>query len=135
VPLLTERTVARHAKADRWQKLALAAMKQCGRSVLPAVSELTSMEKFLTETIADRKIIAHESAPVKSSGELNRPADAHRVALLVGPEGGFTEQEIEAAAKSGFIPVSLGSRRLRSETAAIVISALVLQHKHQGIST
>jgi 16S rRNA (uracil1498-N3)-methyltransferase len=125
-PLITERTIARHARSERWQKLALAAMKQSGRCVLPLIGALTSFDEFLAG--ADRnalKLIPHEkTVGEEMGGVLSGAAVDTAVLLCVGPEGGFTAAEIQAAREHGFSPVSLGPARLRTETAAILATAM-----------
>lgn len=122
IPLLTERTVPRHAKTDRWQKLVLAAMKQSGRCVLPVVKPLTPFGEFVKASNTSNKIIAHEK------GASTQPLDYSKspVAICIGPEGGFTEEEVSRAEENGFQRLRLGARRLRTETAAIVSTALIL---------
>lgn len=115
VPLLTERTIARHAKTDRWQKIALAAMKQSGRCVLPQIDQLTPLQSFLRAATQDYRLIAHEKSDAVAVSQ-----GATTIALCIGPEGGFTQDEIAEAASCGFQPFSLGPRRLRTETAGIV---------------
>lgn len=123
VPLLSERTIPRHAKTERWQKLALAAMKQSERCVLPAVQPLMPFPDFIKGANAEQKIIAHEKAEASSTFDTS----VSRITICIGPEGGFSEGEIASATGSGFVAVSLGERRLRTETAAVVSAALVLQ--------
>lgn len=136
VPLLTERTIprpndgverARHAKTERWQKLALAAMKQSGRCVLPVIGELTSFKKFVTSTPTDcLKLVLHEQSTRPIATPL--AGNSHnRLRLCIGPEGGFAEDEITFAEGEGFLPVSLGQTRLRTETAAIAAAVRALQ--------
>ncbi len=126
VPLETRRTVAQHAhKTERWQKLAIAAMKQSGRSVLPCISPITPLAAFLAAAPGGAfRLMAHEAAgtslPELLQGEPQRPA----IWLCVGPEGGFTEEEAREAAGAGFLAAGLGPRRLRAETAAIVATAM-----------
>ncbi len=125
VPLLTERTIPRHAKTGRWQKLALAAMKQSGRCVLPQVRDLTSLQEFITSTTPGSiKIIPHERSAYPL-GRIQIDA-ASSIVICIGPEGGFGDNEVESAERSGFTPCSLGPRRLRTETAAIASVAMVL---------
>jgi len=127
VPLLTERTIPRQGKKERWQKLCIAAMKQSGRCVLPRVEEPVSLERFLAACSEPLKFIPHqdvtEPLPADASGGTGA------VALCIGPEGGFSDAEIDAARAAGFLPVSLGTRRLRAETAAVVACALLLQRE------
>lgn len=128
VPLLTERTIPRHAKTGRWQKLALAAMKQSGRCVLPQVRDLTSLQEFITSTTPGSiKIIPHEKETQTLATVLAQNKTSV-IVLCIGPEGGFSEQEIILAQEKGFRPASLGPTRLRTETAAIVASAMVLTY-------
>lgn len=126
-PLITERTIPRHAKTDRWQKLALAAMKQSGRCVLPKVHEPRSFSDYVSSTLTSSlKIIPHEKIKAPTIGELLREKTNTSIVICIGPEGGFSEEEITHAESFGFLPVSLGERRLRTETAAIVAAAACL---------
>lgn len=127
IPLVTERTIPRRAKVDRWQKLALAAMKQCGRSYLPLVDRLTEFTEFLSGPLAcDLKLIAHEKANRTISVDQLHDKRHRSIALIIGPEGGFAEKEVQLALEHGYTAVNLGERRLRTETAATVLSALSL---------
>jgi 16S rRNA (uracil1498-N3)-methyltransferase len=143
VPLVTSRTIPQHAKTDRWQKLAIAAMKQSERCVLPQVLPLTSLRDFLSRPLggadhlqpllsdpnehrpAPLKVIPHEKETSRSLKDL-MAAGARDTVICIGPEGGFSEQEIDEAIDAGFLPVSLGPRRLRTETAAIAALTMVL---------
>jgi len=126
VPLLTERTIPRQAKVDRWRKLCLAAMKQSRRSVLPDIRPLMAFDEFISSVPPDSvKLIAHE----KETGIVPpfRPGERDGIALCVGPEGGFSNEEIQRAAGAGFATLYLGPRRLRTETAAIAAVASILR--------
>jgi 16S rRNA (uracil1498-N3)-methyltransferase len=99
-------------------------MKQSGRSVLPPVAELTGFREFLDsvpETAC--KLVAHTDHPRIS---LDSAVDAAEVVVCIGPEGGFTDEELDLAAGAGFRVVSLGPRRLRTETAALAVAARIL---------
>jgi 16S rRNA (uracil1498-N3)-methyltransferase len=125
-PLLTQRTIPRHDRADRWQKIALAATKQCGRCLIPQIEPMMPLADFFTRAPAHAaRIIPHEQVVEKELLSAV-PAGIGHVVLCIGPEGGFTEDEVGLAVSAGFIPVSLGPRRLRAETAALVASALCL---------
>ncbi len=127
VPLITERTIPQHRRADRWQKLALAAMKQSGRCVLPTVHELTSFKNFIAETKPDSlRLIPHEKTERLTLIHLLRNQKNASVVVCIGPEGGFIDKEIEAALEAGFASVSLGNTRLRAETAAIATVAIII---------
>ncbi len=126
VPLLTERTIPRHARIDRWRKIALAAMKQSGRCFLPEVHPMIPFGDFLRKSGSDSlRVIPHEKT---ERPRLRDVIETGRmpVQVCIGPEGGFSEVEIQLAVSAGFIPASLGPRRLRTETAAIISVALVL---------
>jgi 16S rRNA (uracil1498-N3)-methyltransferase len=127
VPLKTERTIPEHAKTDRWHKLALAAMKQCGRSYLPNITSLTTLDECMDRhSTFDCKLIAHEDVDHSSFIERSTIASSTSIIVLIGPEGGFTDEEIERAVVKRFTPISLGERRLRTETAAIVAAMMIL---------
>lgn len=125
IPLRTDRSIPSHAKTERWQKLALAAMKQCGRSYLPRVGDLTTLDEVLqTGSKYQRRLIAHiEANP--SAGGYRSPGSGSTL-ILVGPEGGFSEDEVARSIAAGFEPVFLGDRRMRAETAAIALAALTI---------
>ena len=127
VPLLTERTIPRHTKLERLQRLALAAMKQSGRCVQPEVKGLMDLTEFL-QSVAPGKlsIIAHEQGESSTLAQIVREVEFRSAALCIGPEGGFTEAEVTLAEQKGFRRASLGSRRLRTETAAILTAGTVL---------
>jgi 16S rRNA (uracil1498-N3)-methyltransferase len=131
IPLRTERTIPRTAKSERWRKLALAAMKQCGRSFRPEVRELTTLAALIGESgHYDVKLVAHERAGGEGPG-MPRPGDLtappKSVLILIGPEGGFSDEEVSLCRGSGFTTVWLGERRLRTETAAIASLALLFR--------
>ena len=128
VPLRTERTISMHARVDRWGKLALAAMKQSGRSFLPRVRELTTLDAFLGGTGSDwLKYIAHEEKLPGRVAVGKRPEGFTSAVILIGPEGGFSDAEVNICLSKGYEPLYLGERRLRTETAAIVAVALVVR--------
>jgi 16S rRNA (uracil1498-N3)-methyltransferase len=130
VPLLTERTIPHHAKTERWRKLCVAAMKQSGRCVLPEVREPMPLGEFLASAGAgDLKIIPHEKAEMPLSAA--DPAGDAPAVVCIGPEGGFSDEEITRARGAGFQPVSLGARRLRTETAALVACAVLLEERRK----
>ena len=122
VPMLCERTIPRSEKHTRFEKIALSAMKQCGRSYLPKVHPLTSLASLLDH--ADEyalRLIPHEKTEQSHfiGSVLQHHSQVSSALIVVGPEGGFSEEEMRLASKKGFVPISLGPRRLRAETAAI----------------
>lgn len=124
IPMLTARTIPRHAKIGRWQTIALAAMKQCGGSVLPVVAPVKSFNDVIT-SVESTRLLLHEKATV----QWDSPAviGGHTACTVcVGPEGGFTDDEVAAALSHGWKALSVGSRRLRSETAAIAAAVRLI---------
>lgn len=128
VPIITERTSSKDdvIRPDRVQKILLAAIKQCGRSRLPVYSEAMAFDVFLSQiTGFDVKYLAHEGAWQNSMSRA-APVSGGRGVLCIGPEGGFTASEVDAARAVGFEIIGLGPRRLRSETAAIAGCSIML---------
>lgn len=118
-------------KAERWQRIAREAAEQCRRGRVPEVSRPATLASVLARAPEfDRILLADEGETAPLSEALSpAPSGASlRILLLVGPEGSFTPEEAEAARAVGALPVSLGSRILRAETAALVGVALVLHH-------
>jgi 16S rRNA (uracil1498-N3)-methyltransferase len=120
IPMWTERAIVPKAHTERLQKIALSAMKQCGRSYLPPIHTLMSFLDALTYLKdCEERFIMHEMASGRTAAQRKTSVRWRSVGVLVGPEGGFTEEEVQVAQSAGFVPFSLGPRRLRSETAAI----------------
>jgi 16S rRNA (uracil1498-N3)-methyltransferase len=132
VPLSMERCVARVAPADldkktrRWNTIAMEASKQCGRTIVPLVDSIQTLESFCKSSEhCELKIVFWEN---EGATRLNGLADVKRaqsVAFITGPEGGFVEAEVVAARKHGFKTVSLGPRTLRAETAPVAVIAIL----------
>ncbi len=115
-------------RLTRWQKIALEAAEQCGRAVAPRVEGLVEF-KDLSEEIGNHELslIAWEEEDGQSLKEVLRTnIDAQSVLLIVGPEGGLTEHEVNIAKAAGAKSVSLGKRLLRVETAAISAIAAIM---------
>ena len=124
VPLITARTIARPAKAERWTEIALEACKQCGNDWVPAIRAPVPVAEWLAAGPgADLRIVA---ALQPDAQPLRRVlAAAESVCVLVGPEGDFTEAEYAAARAAGFRPVTLGPLVLRADTAALYALSVV----------
>ncbi len=107
-----------NSRLERWNKVAVSACEQCGRNMLPGIVFCPSL-KEASSLAEGLKIILH---PHSKSTKL--PKDAiMAVSFLVGPEGGFTDQEVDLAKKQGFLPKQLGNLILRTETAGIVAAS------------
>jgi 16S rRNA (uracil1498-N3)-methyltransferase len=125
-PFLCRRALGVGTRTARWRRIALAAAKQSGRTQVPAVDDPVSLVDLLRTPWPGLRLLAWEEEREQPLAAL--PADAGSVVVAVGPEGGFAEDEVEAARASGFVTVSLGPRILRAETGAIVAAALC-QHR------
>lgn len=137
-PIVTARTEKEEIRETRSGKVLIAAMKQCGRSRLPHLSDPVPFKTFLKTDYEsagnDLKLLFHEGAGPEFA-IANVLAQDHMgdgVIALIGPEGGFTEDEVETAVNLGYRVVSLGPRRLRAETAAIVASAAIMLTFERG---
>ena len=129
LPISCERTISHNEKHERLEKIALSAMKQCGRSWLPRIQPLQSFRSLIDNSSHYQlKFILHEKTDFSHSiaSELILHDDLHSLLVVVGPEGGFTEEETAYASHAGFKSISLGTRRLRTETAAVVVVSHVL---------
>ncbi len=125
-PILTQRAERRELKLDRLRKIAIAALKQSGGAWLPALDELTPLATALADaSTAEAKFVAHLTADPAERQPLTVPPGTASVAVLIGPEGDFTEAEVAQARAGGFAPVTLGATVLRTETAALYATALV----------
>jgi len=126
VPLLTERTVVtpRETRLERLQSTVIAACKQSGRQWLMELSEPQTIEEMLAANSTEDVVIAHPGFP-----ESALPSAARPCLLLIGPEGGFVEDEIAAAMSAGATGVSWPGTVLRTETAAIAISTWLLSSR------
>jgi len=126
-PLATERSGVTlsgeraQRKLRHWQQVAISACEQCGRNRLPTIQAPQAIGTWLAGTEAERKFVLHHRA---TDNALSSPA-ADTVALLVGPEGGLTSEEIRAAENSGYTALRLGPRVLRTETAPLAAIAIL----------
>ena len=124
-PVQTERSIAKlsaeraEKRGEHWRGVALSACEQCGRNRLPEIAAPLELSHWLTQTAqeAGSKFIL---LPDQAQPLAQHAAPSVRVTLLIGPEGGFSPDEAEAARRAGFAPVLFGPRVLRTETAAVV---------------
>ena len=128
IPIISFRSEANLRDAakrlDRWRKIALEATKQCERARIMTVVEPMPLMDFLEQANDDSKFLFSE----KDGGSFPDLSDQLRITALVGPKGGWEDSEIEFAVARGFIPIKLGRRIMRAETAAISFAA-VIQHR------
>jgi 16S rRNA (uracil1498-N3)-methyltransferase len=125
-PLVTDHVVVRltaerwERKREHWQGVAVAAAEQCGRTRVPAIAPVLDLRDWLNALPAETLKLALTPA---AGGAARPPHRGQPVALLVGPEGGLSNLEQKLADLSGFVPLSLGPRILRTETAALAALA------------
>ena len=120
IPLLCRYSERKELKNDRLEKIAISAMKQSLKTVLPIIDVMTPIKDVITKQMYDQRFIAYcdTSIPRKLlSAEYRANKDT---LILIGPEGDFSTEEINLALNSGYKPISLGDNRLRTETAAVV---------------
>ncbi len=137
IPVFTEQAIIElddpaktKKRLSRWNKVAIAAMKQSLRSFLPKIEQPSALPDLIQRsTEYDRSIVASLEPGAKNiKSALEAEAPLREILLLVGPESGFTFEELEMCKERGFIPVKLGPRRLRTETACITLCTLVLSY-------
>lgn len=132
IPITTERTVISFSvdralqRQLRWQRIAEEAAEQSGRSTVPLIEPVSSLEEVLAEESDRRVVMLWEDEQAVEL--LTMIDDMCPSLLLVGPEGGFSPAEIELARQRGATTASLGPLTLRAETAAVAAAAVVLAH-------
>jgi len=119
-PVLAARSTARGDRGDRWRRIATAAAQQCGRADIPQVHPLSDLAGALPLLPMDRRIAV--------IGASDGPAPQGPCGVLIGPEGGWTAEEISQAQSTGALPITLGDWVLRSDTAAAVAIAALSRH-------
>lgn len=118
-PIICDHSERKVVKINRFERVLQSAMKQSLHYSMPEISEAISFQEFIQQEQNEQKFIAHcEENDKKSLQKELEPGKSYTI--LIGPEGDFSSEEIESAIKAGFIPVTLGNTRLRTETAAIV---------------
>ena len=132
-PLITRRTIVRGSpaggltKSARWRRIALEAVKQCGRSTVPSVDPPQSLEAFLPQARRANLILMPTlcvaTKPIREV--LQAHGGVRDVVVLIGPEGDFTQEEVALAQSYGAQPVSLGAAILRGETASLAALAIL----------
>jgi 16S rRNA (uracil1498-N3)-methyltransferase len=124
VPLLEKS--GRLKRHHRWEKIAIEASKQCGRSVVPKIESLQDYSEVLQTASPDNlHLILWEREGIRLKELLEKSKQRKKIFFIIGPEGGFSQMEIEEAKRAGFIPVTLGRRILRAETASLCLLSIL----------
>ena len=144
VPVALKRSVVHldekkaKARQARWQSIAEAAAKQSKRRIVPEVGAVCTLKEALEQTKEmDLKLIPYELSEgmMRTKKLIESAAPGQEIGVFIGPEGGFEEAEVALAMQSGFMPVTLGKRILRTETAGLTVMAwLMYQLEDSGIS-
>ena len=140
VPLAMEHSVVRYdgdkaaKKRERWQKIAESAAKQSKRDIIPEVATVTTMDRLMAECDCTTKIIAYECEDKQGLKQaLRTNPQTGSILVIIGPEGGISEAELNTARAGGAVPVSLGRRILRAETAGLTaLSAILYEFDELG---
>ncbi len=134
VPVFTDRSVVIdhgnfHKKIERWQKVADEAVKQCKRGIIPQIQREMAFQEMLSDVVKYEMILFpyenEEKTTIKDCLR-NLTAKPRKAAVIIGPEGGFSEKEAEALIKIGARSVSLGKTILRTETAGMAAIAMMM---------
>lgn len=135
-PLLSERCGVKldetrlDKKVQQWQKIVISACEQCGRNVIPIINPVTKLENWCANLTDSLKLNLH---PKARHGINQLSTTHHNISLLVGPEGGLSEDEINMTSNYDFTDILLGPRVLRTETAALTaLTALQLRFGDLG---
>lgn len=137
IPVETRRAVVRldakkkEKKVQRWQQIAESAAKQAGRGYIPRVEPVMSYEEALERAKElEVRLIPYELAEGMEGTRriLSGIRPGESVGILIGPEGGFEKSEVELASKAGFLPITLGKRILRTETAGLAVLSVLMYH-------
>ena len=128
--ILCNHSERRNIKSERFEKILIGALKQSNQFHLPKLNSLTYFSDFVSSNSADNKFIAHcregNKSNLSSYNTLSKD-----VLILIGPEGDFSREEVELAMENDFLPIALGSQRLRTETAGIVACQTVVINREQ----
>ena len=134
IPVKTARSIVNwdkkaDKKIERWNKIAKSAAEQCGRGKIPAVGEIMTFKQAVEDSKKySGRLIPYENEQKNGLKQFCDNFTGESIAVFIGPEGGFSPEEIELARQSGILPVTLGKRILRTETAGLV-TAVILLHR------
>jgi 16S rRNA (uracil1498-N3)-methyltransferase len=125
IPLETQNSERRTLKPERAEKVIVSAAKQSLKAYFPILEPLTDVRQIIARPFEGVKLIAHCREDAVRTPIAEALASAANVLILIGPEGDFTAEEVALARAHGFIEISLGASRLRTETAAVVATTAV----------
>jgi len=123
IPLICKRTEKKNIKTSRIQNIIISASKQSLKAKFPALNPPVSFDEFISNVDPQNTFLAHLNEDSVYLGKIEKPED--EIVLLIGPEGDFADEEISKAIDLGIKPVTLGSSRLRTETAGVVACQII----------
>ncbi len=134
VPVKCEHSERKKANIERWRKVMISAMKQSLKATLPEICEMIPLSELLTQDIVGQKFVGYCDDALQ---RLSMPCECRPsldTTILIGPEGDFSAEEIDAALRCGFKAVTLGESRLRTETAALFAlqTVHIVNQMHEG---
>lgn len=137
-PLISERTIARpggsraEVKLERWRRIAKESAEQCARDTIPTISDICTLDDWLKKIspLDDDTLLlfcweGEQSTTVREILSAYKNSGGEKIIVLIGPEGGFSEREVIAIKSAGGVSVTLGSRVLKTDTAAISVLAMI----------
>lgn len=126
VPLLTERCEVKlkdsQKKLERWNRMVIEASKQCGRAILMQIAPPKTLDELISSDLGDAEVLLFTE---RSGQKLDSSKRFDEILVLIGPEGGWADSELELAKSKGVKLVTLNGRILRAETASIAVAAIV----------
>ncbi|MGA7732252.1 MAG: RsmE family RNA methyltransferase [Chloroflexia bacterium] len=131
IPVRSARSVTDipgHAKIERWQRIIQEAAEQSGRAIIPPLAPALTLDDAFKSQAGRLAIIPAlgSQTPLKTALHTARAKEATPISIFIGPEGGFTPGELSAAKAAGVLPITLGPRTLRAETAAVATLTMAL---------
>lgn len=136
IPVMTRRTVVKledkkkeQKKLERWQSIASSAAKQSNRGIIPRISVTMSFREALAYAAGmNNKVIPYENAGdiTNTRNIIQKITGNQTTGIFIGPEGGFEEEEVKQAADMGVLPITLGRRILRTETAGLAVLSMIM---------
>jgi len=136
IPFLSSRSVPLLEKSKsqkrhhRWERIAIEASKQCGRGVVPRIEFLQDYSEMLAKASPNAlRLILWEREGIRLKEILERSKEKKKIFFVIGPEGGFSQGEVDEAKEAGFIAVTLGRRILRAETASLCLLSILQYEK------
>ena len=125
IPIKCSHSERKELKIERINKILVSATKQSLKTTIPQLSEMIKFAEFVKQPFDGQKFIAYCDEPIEKKNFIKEYIASNNVLILIGPEGDFTPEEVSLAIENGFIPVTFGNSRLRTETAALFAVAAI----------